>query len=282
MINKLKTLFLRIKLIKKIDKLEIKESGIDFEDDPFIILGNNTIFYGSKVNSRLNLILYHVLSFNTKRYLKKECVQVAIDIIIRYIEQGLKYGGPKKQSRYKVKEGDFVAEMGGFQGFCSIKLAQNVGPEGKVVVIEPMKDNFRLLKKNKLSNNLEQMIIINKGVWDSNKMLTFSMRKGDHQSSSLKLHFDNDIQYEVEANALDKLFESVGIYPKDFIIIQLNGVEINALKGLTSFKPKNLSIAARYDIYGEDSAKSIKYLLESRGYNVEIQDDDFVFGKLLN
>ncbi|MDM8527695.1 hypothetical protein QUF58_05715 [Anaerolineales bacterium HSG24] len=49
---------------------------------------------------------------------------------------------------------------------------------------------------------------------------------------------------------------------------------------MTSFQPKYLSIAARYDTEGENSALAIKRNLETRGYIVEIEEEDFVFAKL--
>ena len=280
MIKKFQGIYNRKLLFNKVNKLGIKKSGVDSDGDPFIELIDGTIFFGGKVKANSDKYLYKTLSSKTRRVLKYECVQVATDIVIRYIEGGLKYGGPKKQSRYIVKEGDFVAEMGGYQGFCSVKLAQQVGKKGKVVAIEPMPDNFRLLKKNKEANHLDQMVIVNRGVWDSMKELVFNRKIGDGQSSSIEMNYDGGEQVKVQAETLDKIFDNIKILAKDFMIIQLNGAEINGLRGLTKFKPKFLSIAARYDTEDEDAAVAIKKILEERGYSVEIDEEDFVFAKL--
>lgn len=278
----IQTLHGRKQLYKKIDQLPISKSGTDDDGDHFVQLNDGTIFFGnSYVPARLDKpIFYNLLSRKTRNVLQFESMQVAIDIIIRYIEGALQYKGPVKQAYYKVDTGDCVAEMGAYQGFYSLKLAKQVGPAGKVVCIEPMPDNFRLLKKNKEFNNLDQMSIVNKGVWDSKKILNFNRRKGDGQSSSIEMLYDNADLFSVQADSLDNIFSEISIKPKDFIIIQLNGAEINALRGLLSFNPKHLSIAARYDTEGEDAAQAIRKLLESRGYEVRIDQEDFVYAQL--
>ncbi|MDM8527696.1 FkbM family methyltransferase [Anaerolineales bacterium HSG24] len=219
MIKKIKQIYANKKLFDKLNHLNIKESGIDKDGDPFVILNDGIIFYGSQLKSKTYDYLYQILHLETKKVLKQECIKVALDIMIRYVEGGLKYGGPKKQSRYKLITGDYVAEMGAYQGFCSLKLAQQVGPNGRVVAIEPMPDNFRLLKKNKEANNLNQLILSNKGVWDSTKDLVFNRRIGDEQSSSVELVYNKTEHFTVKADTLDNIFEEVGVEAKDFMII---------------------------------------------------------------
>lgn len=281
MFKTIKYLYSAKKIFNKVHNLNISDSGVDKEGDPFVILANGTIFYGCQSKSKTYNYLYKTLPLETKKVLKPECVRVAIDIMIRYVEGGLKYGGPKKQSRYRPKIGDYVAEMGAYQGFCSLKLAQQVGVSGRVVAIEPIPDNFRLLKKNKEANNLNQLLLCNKGVWDSPKDLVFHRRLGDGQSSSAQLVYNKAEQFTVKADTLDNIFGEIGVKATDFMIVQLNGAEINAIRGLTTFQPKHLSIAARYDTKNEDAALTIKRKLEERGYIVEIEDEDFVFAKLL-
>ena len=268
------------KMVPKINRLPIAESGVDSAQDPFVRLDDGTIFYGH--SSHHYNSVYRLIEPSVRTKLRKECLQVAVDVVIRYVEGGLKYGGPRKQSRYTVQPGDFVSEMGGYEGFCSIKLAQQVGADGKVVAIEPMRDNFRLLQKNRDANDLSQLIVENCAVWDSEKEVQFQRRKGDGQSSSIEMSYRNEDTYTVKAEPLDQIYERLRVQPVDFVIIQLNGAEVNALRGLKSFTPRHLSIAARYDTEGVDAAIAIKDLLEGRGYVVEIDDEDFVFASATN
>ena len=129
-------------------------------------------------------------------------------------------------------------------------------------------------------NGLTNVTCVNKGVWDSKIELKFNRRKGDGQSSSIEMDYDNANIYTVPADTLDNIFSDVSLKAKDFMIVQLNGAEINALRGLSTFKPKHLSIAARYDTEGVDAANAIKQILEEREYRVEIDEKDFVFATL--
>lgn len=259
----------------KVNALSISTSGIDEEGDPYVVLENGTKFFGSKYAPLIGT--YRLLDATTKRVLKRECYQVAIDIVIRYKERGLMYGGPTKDLYYSLQDGNQACEMGAYQGFCSISLCQAVGPLGKVVAIEPMAENFRLLKKNKIANDLNQLEIVNMGVWDCKKILNFNIRKKDTQSSSAEMNYEGGATYSIEANTLDSIFLNLGINSLDLMIVQLNGAEINALRGLDRFDPLNLSIAARYDTEGVDAAVAIKEILEHRNYECEIVEDDFVF-----
>jgi len=271
---------LRLELLNKVTNLEIEKCGIDSEGDPFVKLKEGPIFYGSRSSNKLDHILYPTLPRGVRMLLSKECIQVAVDIVIRYNEGGLKYGGPKKQSRYKVSRKDKVAEMGAYQGFCSIKLAEQVGEKGSVIAIEPMPDNFRLLEKNVKANNLSHVTCVNKGVWDVEKKLKFNRKKNDRQSSSIEIKYNNSDYFIVQADSLDNIFNDIDEFANEFMIIQLNGAEINALRGLSIFKPKHLSIAARYDTEGVDAALAISKLLKEKGYTVEVENEDFVFAEL--
>jgi len=281
MLQRVKGLWNRKKLVDKIDELKITNSGLDNDGDPYVELVDGTTLVGDHIKANSDKYLYRTLNSKTRTRLQYECMQVAIDIVIRYAEQGLMYGGPRKQSLYQVKEGDVVAEMGAYQGFCSVKMAQLVGRRGAIVAIEPMPDNFRLLKKNKEINELDQLILINNGVWDRTEDLVFNRKIGDGQSSSIEMNYQKGEEIVVKADTLDNLFTAVGKTHCDLMIIQLNGAEINALRGLSSFKPSNLSIAARYDTEGTDAALAIKDTLVDRGYDVKIVEDDFVFARLV-
>lgn len=264
----------------KVGNLKIEESGLDDDGDPFVRLVNGLTFFGH-VSETYNGA-YRFLPQSTKDVLSPQCVQVACDIVIRYMEKGLKYGGPRKQYKYSPKLGDCVSEMGAYEGFCSMALAESVGASGRVIAIEPMKNNFRLLEKNRAVNNLTNITCVNRAVWDSEKLVTFSRRIADYQSSSIELNYSSGETYEVKAETLSSIFGRCELEILDFAIIQLNGAEINALRGLGSFLPRNMSIAARYDTEGTDAALAIVNFLVEKGYESEVVDDDFVFAHLVS
>ena len=81
----------------------------------------------------------------------------------------------------------------------------------------------------------------------------------------------------MEVDSLDNILEEANIEKLDFIIIQLNGAEPNAIEGLTKVKPDNYSIAARYDKSEQTAANIIKAELEKRNYSVQVIKDKYVY-----
>lgn len=280
-IRTIEFIYYRIQLTRKIRKLEIQKAGKDAGGICFIKLKNDFIFYGPETRAK-DIKYYKLLPKRIKFVIPGECYGIALDILTRYVGGGLKLGGPSKQSKYKVKAGDKVAEMGAFRGYYCMYLAKQVEKSGVVVAIEPLESNLFYLKKNIEANQLTQVIIIPKGVWKERSVMTFQREKSDYQSSSMDLQYNNAEEFQVEVDSLDNMLKESGITHIDFMIIQLNGVELEALEGLTSDKPSNLAIAARYKKNGLHAAALIRKHLEHKNYKTEIIDRDFVFAQFEN
>lgn len=268
----------RISLLKKIDSLEINKSGKD-DKGFFVELKNGLIFYGPPSRKKIYKY-YNFLSKNSKKSIIPECLNIAFDIVIRYVERGLKLGGPPKELYYTPKESDVVAEMGAFMGYYTMYLSQMVGKSGRIVAIEPIEDNLYYLRTNIRQNNLENVIIVPKGVWNKPERMTFFKKEADNQSASLVLSDGEKNKLEFEVDCLDNIFLDINADSVDFMLIQLNGAEYEALEGLTKTKPKHLSIAARYNSGKEKTSKKIKELLEVRGYKVKIEKNDYLYAEL--
>jgi len=282
MLSILDFIYQRLRLTFLVNELEIQDSGNDTDGDFFITLKNGKKFFGPKSRTK-DKKFYRLLSRKTKEKLIFEAFGIAIDIIIRYQEGSLKLGGPAKELYYKASIGDVVAEMGAYQGFYTMYLSENVGSEGKIIAIEPIEQNLRFLRKNISSNRIENVEIIPFGVWKENAKLQFERRENDMQSSSADLTYKNDsTSFEIEVKTLDTILKSSNVESIDFMLIQLNGAELNALLGLKNFKPKNFSIAARYNVSDSDMVKEIVTLLGERSYDVKVIEKNYIFAKLDN
>ncbi|MDZ7764220.1 MAG: hypothetical protein U5K00_07295 [Melioribacteraceae bacterium] len=110
--------------------------------------------------------------------------------------------------------------------------------------------------------------------------MVFYKKEDDHQSASLVLSSENKNKLEFEVDCLDNISNEANTKHVDFMIIQLNGVKYEALEGLNIVKPKNLSIAARYDSGTEKTSRKILNLLENRGYFVKLVEEEYVFAEL--
>ncbi len=245
----------------------------------YVELEGGLRFYGFKSPQKLRKY-YVMLSTRTKRVLPFAAYSIACDIAIRFIEGGLKFKGPKKELKYKVKQNDFVAEMGAYRGYYTLYLLSQVLEGGRVMAIEPNPENFKLLKKNVEYNGFQNVDLIHGAIWDSSQELDFSMREGDGQSSSVDIRYDNGRGYKVQGYTLDYLLDMYSWQYVNFMLIQLNGAEERALQGLTVLRPANLAIAARYTNQDVPLSKAISLLLRERNYEVEIVDNDYIYATL--
>ncbi|MBU8893921.1 MAG: FkbM family methyltransferase [Bacteroidales bacterium] len=278
-VSDLKYIRRRIQLVRKVAKLDIANAGIDEEGVPFVKLNNGPVFYGLLSWPKLKKY-YNLLPVKTKSVLPFECFLVANDIVIRYFEGGLQLGGPEKELFYSVKSGDYIAEMGAYMGHYTIYLSEKIGPKGKVIAIEPMPDNLKILKKNIEKNNLTNVDIVPKGVWKEKNEIIFQRKKGDHQSGSIELNYTDKDSLKIPVDSLDNILNEQAVSHVDFMLIQLNGVEVEALEGLDNFKPENMAVAARYKKEDKPAGLMISEILKARNYNCKIVKRDFVFAKL--
>ena len=269
----------KFRLVKEVSKLKIKNAGIDEEGDPFVKLENGPIFYSLKSTSKEKKY-YSLLPSKIKKKLPFECYRTANDIVIRYIEGGLKLAGPEKERFYTVKKNDVIAEMGAYMGHFTIYLSEKAGNGGKVVAIEPIIDNLRLLRKNVKENNFKNVSIMPIGVWNKKDTLVFYRNEGDNQSASVMLLGEEKNKMELQVDTLDNILNESKVNHVNFMIIQLNGVEIEALEGLTKIKPENIAIAARYNKGKESAAKIISEMLLARNYKTDIIESEYVYARV--
>lgn len=269
-------IFHRLRLILKINKLHIEEAGVDEDGMAFIKLIDGPFFFGTLSNKKLKKY-YNLLNRKNKKKLPFECFLLANDIIIRYLEGGLKLGGPRKELLHEIKPGEYVAEMGSYLGHYTLYLSNKVGSKGKVIAIEPMPDNLKILKKNIKKNNLKNVIIVGKGVWHETGTMVFQRKPDDFQSGSIDLKYSDKNSFTVDVDSLDNIISSINIDHVDVMMIQLNGVEKQALMGLNSYFPKYFAIAARYSKPDENNAVEISNILKARNYKVKIVNRNFVF-----
>jgi FkbM family methyltransferase len=126
------------------------------------------------------------------------------------------------------KGGDIVIDVGANVGTFTVKAAKLVGDKGLVVAIEPEPMNLALLQRNIDSCNLNNVKVIRKAVWDkaAKVWLYLSKHSGGHS-----LCYASEDRIEVEADCLDNIVAELGLSHVDFIKIDVEGAEPEALRG---------------------------------------------------
>jgi len=133
--------------------------------------------------------------------------------------------------KYHVfKEGDTIVDAGANVGIFTIKAAKTVGAQGVVIAIEPSLDNLKFLETNIKLNDLKNTIVVRKGLWNKKgrKKLYLSYMPGSH---SLIYRENIDRFSEIEVDKLDSIVKETGIKKVDFIKMDIEGAEVEALEG---------------------------------------------------
>ena len=102
---------------------------------------------------------------------------------------------------------------------------------GTCYTFEPNSDSFQLLKENCELNQLSNVVFNNKGLWHEDKILTFV---GDDSHASSK-EVSSIEEEGFEAVSINNYCKENNIESVDLIMLDLEGGELNVLKGADKF-----------------------------------------------
>ena len=144
-----------------------------------------------------------------------------------------------KLRTFPIKPGDIVLDVGASIGWYSCAVAKMAGDNGKILAIEPNPGNFALLNKNVILNEITNITLINKGIWDAQAIKKLKL-KGYASSIGHDLKIENGelIQFDT----IDNLVQEYHIEEVNEIKMDIEGAEIEAINGSqeTLQRSKNL------------------------------------------
>jgi FkbM family methyltransferase len=170
----------------------------------------------------------------------------------------------------KIKPGDIVFDVGANIGMFSIKAANSVGLNGKVIAIEPEPQNIRVLMENvKPFKNIE---IIPKAAGSSigEIDLSIGIHSGSHTVNNNNFSTSASNKISVPLETLDKIAKDQNIDEINFIKIDVEGYELEVLKGAVNILKniKFFSIAAYHR--EEDNIRIAEFLTK---HNFKVIND---------
>jgi FkbM family methyltransferase len=167
--------------------------------------------------------------------------------------------------RFQPKDRGIVVDVGAHYGRYTLIAAKRVGAKGKVIAIEADPNNFEMLTKNIKLNELsaENVTTLNYAA-SSNKSkvkLSIPEKKSGHTiySSIIPSRSPTEKFIEINANTLDNLLLENGILVEqvNWIKIDVEGAELEVLKGATNVLAKSKDIALLIEIHNIEDGKTL-------------------------
>ena len=263
------------KYLRRLHEVTIEESGESEDGLALIRLAGGKIFYGYKSDMVHRVMYKLLLPKKLKKKLHIAAVNLGVDIAKRYLKPESRQHAIRASKLVDVNTGDVIVEGGAYIGLYAIQLAERVGASGKIIAIEAIEDNFKVMKKNLESNGVQNVIAINKGIWNRKEDLKYFRSKKQAASYSESVLSANPVELQIEADTLDNILRNLSIEKVDIIRLQTNGAELKGLEGMPSTlaqRPKML-VAVPYIVDGTNMRKEVESFLQHKGFSTELRGE---------
>jgi FkbM family methyltransferase len=252
---------LKITLGKERTNSIYKERGINFKE-----------FFYKSVNF-LRLRNFMLLEIGVPKYDYKVCCPLNEEV----------FGMMTKHEdeiieRFSPREGDIVIDIGAYMGQYTIISSRRVGANGKVVAIEAHQGNFEMLNRNIKLNKLTNVIALNYAVYSKQTKLKLYLSDealGYAGIHSIILERVREIAkkfVEVDANTVDKVLHQNGINAVNWMKIDVEGAELEVLKGAHNILSNSKDISILIEIHSMSCLyKPIMELLNSYNFKMEFE-----------
>jgi FkbM family methyltransferase len=170
-----------------------------------------------------------------------------------------------------LKEGEVVLDLGSYAGVSSYFISKQIGDNGKVICMEPDPKNFDILNKNIKFHNINNAILLQKGVWSSTGKIDFQT-EGNLGSTISNFSNRKKNTTSIDVLCLEDLQKNIGL-KIDAIKMDIEGGELNVIKNSFEFFKKNnyprLVIEPHF-VNGKFNLDNICKTLESYGYKIKL------------
>ncbi|MDA9952452.1 FkbM family methyltransferase [Chitinophagales bacterium] len=252
--------------IAKIESLNIENSGTS--DDLSFVKVDGLCYFGYSSDEVSKLVYRFFLKKELKRIIHIDAFGLVLDVLYRNTEFKSDIETLENNKFVKLQKGDVVLEGGAYIGLYAMQISKKVGNTGKVIAVEAIEENFNVLKKNLAVNNITNIIPVNCAIWEKEETLTFYRRNKQIASFSNEIVQESNQEFQVSAKQVDTILIELGIKHIDYVRLQLNGAEINGLRGMeeTLKQRPGLMIAAPYKLKGQSLKIQIADYLKLKGF----------------
>jgi FkbM family methyltransferase len=192
------------------------------------------------------------------------------DITCHATSPGLACAVVQKQYEYhqggvhcKANSGEVVIDAGGCWGETAMYFAHEAGPTGAVVVFEFIPSNLAVLRRNQnLNPHLRARVhLVENPIWSMSKLKLYYVDWGPGSRVTSDINKYPTWEGTVETTTIDETLAKLGLPRVDFIKMDIEGAELDALRGaegsIRKHRPK-LAISLYHNL--EDIEAIPRYL----------------------
>lgn len=178
---------------------------------------------------------------------------------------------------FNLQPGNIVVDAGAHIGVYTLKAAKEVGNKGRVIAVEPEDENYKLLTRNIRINKYQNVTPVKTALSDFEGKATFFLKARSRSHSLIGKTWVTPIVdvTETAVTTLDKLLNKLAIKKVDLLKINVEGAELDVLKGSRELLTKrriSKIVTTPHPPYKQEANKIARYL-ESFGYKIKIVED---------
>ncbi|MFH0908147.1 MAG: FkbM family methyltransferase [bacterium] len=169
---------------------------------------------------------------------------------------------------FSVKKGDVVVDIGAHIGLFALQAAHVAGA-GRVIAVEPMPDNFRILKENAEVNGASALALVQCAVAPQSGEFNFYVHPDNTAGHSMRAVTAGARKISVRAASLADVMSEWAVSRIDFLKMDCEGTEDELLRSFSDDLFSRIStIALEYHEELGVSPSRLAEFLRSRGYEV--------------
>lgn len=176
---------------------------------------------------------------------------------------------------YMPQPGDVVWDAGAHAGATSYRLAQMVGPEGKVYAFEPDAHNYEYLLKNIELHQQRNIVPVKKALSGTTGTAQFCMDGTMCAGITDYLVYAEEAKFEtVPTITFADACAELGSVPR-YVKMDIEGAEVATIEGARQFlkeNPVHFAIESYHRVDGEFTYKPLERIFAEIGYRVWSSD----------
>jgi FkbM family methyltransferase len=182
----------------------------------------------------------------------------------------------------KLKPGDAVLDLGAYAGATAYYLSKAVGPDGRVLALEPDEINFRYLQENVTRHALKNVTCVPFGIWNEETTVEFQSEGSSGSAVATIIGRSSNVR-KVSMITLERAADVLRVDRIAGIKMDIEGAEMVVLKSarnfLTHHQPR--IIIEPHFIDGVLVTDELCRLMHSYGFKTELLSQDSEYWPLV-